>query len=304
MVERAPSDSKADENSGKSSSSEEKDLVNEGGEVISEYEKQRMSRIKENRARLEALGLPNLASSLLGSVPKHQGKVKGKAKGKKKFEGKIRDDDDEYRPLEEENGESSSSEEYEEEELNVRLHRGSIRKEKNKSPLNATKFKKLPVQRLVNDSDTIDDDISLQQAIALSLGGLPEDSGALVSESPLNSSTHMDNAGLNRRKEGTKVQETFGRRKKRKMTTSRVQMSEDEMIAYFFLFDEAGKGNITVRDLQRVAKANDFVWTDKEVFDMIDCFDGDGHGKLNLSDFRMIMSRCNMIQGSETVEMG
>lgn len=44
---------------------------------------------------------------------------------------------------------------------------------------------------------------------------------------------------------------------------------------------EAGKGGITLRDLQRMAYTHDFTWSDKEMADMIHCFDSDGDGKVN-----------------------
>ncbi|XP_020228919.2 mitochondrial import receptor subunit TOM20 [Cajanus cajan] len=43
---------------------------------------------------------------------------------------------------------------------------------------------------------------------------------------------------------------------------------------------EAGKGTVNVRDLQSTATAHDFLWTDKELVDMIRYFDSDGDGKL------------------------
>lgn len=43
---------------------------------------------------------------------------------------------------------------------------------------------------------------------------------------------------------------------------------------------EAGKGGITALDLAKVADAHDFMWTDKELADMIHCFDSDGDGKV------------------------
>ncbi|KAF2303503.1 hypothetical protein GH714_018838 [Hevea brasiliensis] len=68
-----------------------------------------------------------------------------------------------------------------------------------------------------------------------------------------------------------------------------------------FWHAEAGRGLLTVRDLQRVATAHDFTWTDRELTDMIHCFDSDGDGKLNLDDFRKIVCRCNMIRGKADV---
>ena len=36
-----------------------------------------------------------------------------------------------------------------------------------------------------------------------------------------------------------------------------------------------------MRDLRRVAIAHDFMWTDKELSDMIHCFDSGGDGKVS-----------------------
>lgn len=77
------------------SSSEDAETATQG---ICEYEKQRLSRIAENRARLEALGLPKIASSLKGMG--HNVRVK---KGKDKVE-----DDEDYTPDDVEARSSSS----------------------------------------------------------------------------------------------------------------------------------------------------------------------------------------------------
>lgn len=113
--EEPPSDysEPEEENPQKSRSSTENRIDDEEEEEIPDYEKQRLSRIRENRARLEALGLPTLASSFLGSVRKHPNT---QSKGKKKVSTKKRQQDDEYRPSEGEDGESSSTEEEEEED--------------------------------------------------------------------------------------------------------------------------------------------------------------------------------------------
>lgn len=68
----------------------------------SEYEKQRLSRMAENRARMEALGLRKMASLLMGSA-QNSTKTKGKAK--------VTQDDEDYRPQEEEPSSSSHEEE-------------------------------------------------------------------------------------------------------------------------------------------------------------------------------------------------
>ncbi|XP_021898569.1 calmodulin-like protein 3 isoform X2 [Carica papaya] len=129
--------------------------------------------------------------------------------------------------------------------------------------------------------DYVEDDDELMKAIALSL---------------------QDSAGASclTHNERKKNAEDTGRQKRKKSFTSRVQMTEDELVIHFYQFDESGKGGITVRDLQKIALAHDFMWTDEELADMIRCFDGDGDGMLNLDDFRKIISRCNMLRGSDT----
>ncbi|KAF9600514.1 hypothetical protein IFM89_009963, partial [Coptis chinensis] len=45
------------------------------------------------------------------------------------------------------------------------------------------------------------------------------------------------------------------------------------------IYTEAGKGGVSVKDLRKVAIDHDFVWSDKEMADMIHLFDSDGDGK-------------------------
>uniref|UniRef100_A0A453CFF3 EF-hand domain-containing protein n=1 Tax=Aegilops tauschii subsp. strangulata TaxID=200361 RepID=A0A453CFF3_AEGTS len=80
---------------------------------------------------------------------------------------------------------------------------------------------------------------------------------------------------------------------------SRIQLSEDDVVAIFFSFDEAGKGYIAPWDLEKMANINDFIWTDFELSKMIHCFDSDKDGKISLEEFRTIVSRCNMLQEPE-----
>lgn len=98
------SESEAEQTSENSSGSEERenpiDGQRHGG--IAEYEKQRLSRIAENRARMEALGLRKMASSFMGSS-RNLRSNKGKAK--------VVDDDEDYRPEKEEPSSSSEEEE-------------------------------------------------------------------------------------------------------------------------------------------------------------------------------------------------
>ncbi|KAM4072077.1 hypothetical protein ACB094_11G110300 [Castanea mollissima] len=144
--------------------------------------------------------------------------------------------------------------------------------------------KKVPAHKGLSKSDYIDNDDALRQAIALSLqesAGLSD----VVHCGPLKcSEADVVNAKLMRRRD-------FG---------SRVQMTEDELVVNFFQFDDTWKGGITVRDIERVANAYDFMWTEQELSDMIHCFDSDRDGKLSLEDFRKIVGRCNMIKGPES----
>lgn len=43
---------------------------------------------------------------------------------------------------------------------------------------------------------------------------------------------------------------------------------------------ESGRGSITLRDVARLAAVHDFTWNEKEMADMIYCFDSDGDGKV------------------------
>lgn len=59
---------------------------------VSDYEKQRLKRMAENKARMEAMGLHKMASSLMGSAQKSK---KRDVKGKKKV---GEEDDEDYQP--------------------------------------------------------------------------------------------------------------------------------------------------------------------------------------------------------------
>lgn len=112
MPKHDPSHSEHEETSENSSSeSEEAGKPSNGqkdrvGSSVSEYEKQRLSRIAENRARMEALGLPKIASSVMGSGQDGKRKNKKVQKGK----AKVFEDDEEYRPEEEKSCSYSSQE--------------------------------------------------------------------------------------------------------------------------------------------------------------------------------------------------
>ncbi|KAI3877058.1 hypothetical protein MKX03_004195 [Papaver bracteatum] len=277
---------------------DDNDKENDG---MTEYEKQRLSRIQENRARLEALRLPNLAATLSsgskGKIKQHE-QEKGRVGKKRK---KDDDDDDYVQPSDDEeeirvsSSYSTSGEDSDEEEFYQINKAGSSRsrrpKGKNIQSPKRRKGKKQLRRKNISESDFIcDEEKALMQAIALSLEG----SEAVNQEQYCN---------LTKRKGGGKVKENDERRKRIKLNTSRVQMTEDQVIIHFFQFDEAGKGNITKRDLQRVATEHDFSWSDEEMAAMIHCFDSDGDGKLSLEDFRKIAYGCNLVQSHANSSM-
>lgn len=297
MPKHDPSDSEHEETSENSSSeSDEAGKPSNGqkdrvGSSVSEYEKQRLSRIAENRARMEALGLPKIASSVMGSGQNGKRKNKKVQKGK----AKVFEDDEEYRPEEEESCSYSSQEEAMEEDDDddyLGEKTSGSRRKKNKG----SKSKKALPRSILSNKDCIDDDEALKQAIAMSLQGSVEVS-AVAHSGPLQRS-NVDNAEVNKRKGNNQIPEDTGRKRK-KSFASRLQMTEDELVLHFFQFDENCNGGLSLRDLQRVATAHDFMWTDKELADMIRCFDSDGDGKLSLDEFRKIVVRCNMIKEPE-----
>ncbi|XP_047338965.1 uncharacterized protein LOC124942490 [Impatiens glandulifera] len=262
------SSSDSHENDSNSSSEELEVPANrESKPRITEYEKRRLERIEENKSRIKALGLQNIAFSLMGSSRKTNEKVDRKGKRK------IDHEDEDYLPHkeEEDKGLSESSDEDDEELLN-KSKKMNRKGTKSKKGITAKNF-------IINSSDYVDDDDKeLLEAIALSLLDQP------VTDS-------------NRSNAETNLKENP--RKKKQTISGRAQMNDDELILHFYHFDEAGKGSINVRDLRRLAIAHDFTWTDKEMADMIHCFDSNGDGKLSLDDFRKIVTRCRLLQGSD-----
>lgn len=73
---------------------------------MTDYEKERMKRIEENKARMKAMGLDKLASSFIASVPAPISQNQNK-KGKRKL---GLEDDDEYQPSVDDQESSSSAE--------------------------------------------------------------------------------------------------------------------------------------------------------------------------------------------------
>ncbi|XP_076913834.1 uncharacterized protein LOC143584422 [Bidens hawaiensis] len=260
-------------------------------EKMTEYEKQRLKRIEENKARMKAMGLDKMASAFTASIPISQNNNNKKKKGKKKVG--LEDDDEEYNPsaAEEESSSSSSGSDNDDDEFCA----SRMKKSKPKKSTPSKKISKLSSTSNVVDDD---DDEALLKAIALSL---QDSQGFLDVKNKTPPQISEANASNDERKQSVRKDDS-GKRKRKKLFTSRVQMTEDELILHFFQFDEAGKGGISLRDVQRVAASHDFTWKDEEMEHMIHFFDSDGNGKLSLEDFTKIIERCNMRRESENTE--
>ncbi|XP_020572166.1 uncharacterized protein LOC110018989 [Phalaenopsis equestris] len=155
------------------------------------------------------------------------------------------------------------------------------------------------VRRGLIESDSIDDEAALMQAIALSLGATAGDSASTSVGVVQHSSANIAGEDAQGKKYKAKAKESARRKKVGKLNKARVQLTEDEVVAFFFSFDETSKGYITARDVKKMVSAHDFSWTDIEIGHMIHSFDNDGDGKLSLEDFRSILSRCKMLQATE-----
>ncbi|KAG8082790.1 hypothetical protein GUJ93_ZPchr0014g46650 [Zizania palustris] len=246
-----------------------------GDQPMNDYEKERLKRIRENEARLRALGIRRLAaSSLLRSPPPS-------AAGKGKRKNLPTDADEEYLPSDggeegEEEESSSTSEQDDEEDIK-----------------SSSRSRKKGKKKMLNSGKSSE---ALQQAIALSLAESLENSVAAMRAET--SSTGMEGSDSTpcKKNDDVPIQDSAKIRKIKKQGKSRIQLTEDDVVAFFFSFDEVGKGYITPWDLERMATVHDFIWTDSEISKMIHCFDSDRDGKINLEDFRTIVSRCNMLQ--------
>ncbi|CAA3028673.1 centrin-2-like isoform X2 [Olea europaea subsp. europaea] len=288
MLKSEFSDSESQENDSSGEESEKETPRSE--EKTSDYELQRLKRIEENKKRMEALGLHRIANSFIGSVQKDH-KKKCERTGKRK----VVDEDEEYKPSEIEEEIYSSSEED-----------GSDDDKFSGSQKGKAKKKTSTPKKQVPNSDILDDDAALTQAIALSLKDSAGFLDVPTSVPSLSPGAHAVDKISSHKERNSNSQDDVEKRKRKKMgkpINSRVQMTLDEMVIHFFHFD-VGKGNITLRDIQRVATAHDFMWSEREISDMIYCFDSDGDGKLNLDDFRKIVGRCNMIKDSDNGARG
>ncbi|WVZ86543.1 hypothetical protein U9M48_033302 [Paspalum notatum var. saurae] len=279
----------------------------ETDEPMTEYERQRLSRIRENEARLEALGLRGLAASPLLRNPSPAA-----AKGKPKK--RSADEDEDYVPYEDGGGEeeeeessSGSGRDSEVDEEGKSAYRSRAKGKKKKLSKSGKSTKSRPTEGNASFADVVDDDAALQQhfnnpnvqAIALSLAESSEKPVTAMGAETSSRATGATEGTPQKNNGKASVQDSAKNRKIKKLGKSRIQLTEDDVVAFFFSFDEVGKGYITPWDLERMATINDFIWTDSEISKMIHCFDSDGDGKINLEDFHSIVSRCNMLQEAE-----
>ncbi|KAJ1272020.1 hypothetical protein BS78_06G171200 [Paspalum vaginatum] len=211
----------------------------ETDEPMTEYERQRLSRIRENEARLEALGLRGLAASPLLRNPSPAA-----AKGKPKK--RSADEDEEYVPSEDGGGEEEEEEESssgsgrdsEVDEEGKSAYRSRAKGKKKKISKSGKSTKSTPTQGGASFADLVDDDAALQQAIALSL--------AESSKKPVPATGAETSSTATRASEGTpqknngkaSVRDSAKNRKIKKMGKSRIQLTEDDVVAFFFSFDE------------------------------------------------------------------
>ncbi|XP_010426598.1 PREDICTED: nucleolar transcription factor 1-like [Camelina sativa] len=227
--------------------------------TISEYEKKRLSRIAENNARLEALGIFKSAKALSSPPP-----------NSRKRRATNPEEDDDYRPLDDDDDDDDDDEDEDEDEEFL----GKRKNNKASPSPSKTKRSVLLSNKNLNPTGDDDTDDDFDKAIALSLqNSVP---------------TNEDSSSASTWKTNKKHQPAE--------FMSKMQMTDDELVVYFCQFDEAGKGFITLRDVANMATVHDFTWTDEELQAMIRCFDMDKDGKLSLDDFRKIATRCRMLK--------
>ncbi|GJV75004.1 centrin-2-like isoform X2 [Tanacetum coccineum] len=239
-----------------------------GSKKITEYEKERLKRIEENKERMKAMGLRKMANLVMASSPI------SKNKGKKKVGLK---DDQEYEPSGSDDDDDDDDDEY-------------CVKPKPKKSTPSKKYSKLS-----DNAGYVDDDEALMKAIALSLQDSP---GFLdtANKTPPQSSDANASIAEKTERNPTVRKDDSGKRKRKNMYSC---------IEEYFSFRVTivvGKGGINLRDLRRVAASHDFTWKDEEMEHMIQFFDSNEDGKLSLEDFTKIVERCNMRQGPENTE--
>ncbi|KAI4967364.1 hypothetical protein ZWY2020_028333 [Hordeum vulgare] len=281
---------------------------------LTEYEKERLARIRENEARLEALGIRRLAASPLLNQPSSAAAAAAAgAKRNRRSDPTMRTRST-SRPTGA--GEESSSASDQDTEEDFKPSSRSNQKGKAKKKLNLGS----PSKSTFREEDAIA--LSLAEpskssvttaepsksSVTTTTAAEPSKSSVTTAEPSKSSVTTTTTAETSSRgakgRKGTPckndnttpVKDSAKNGKTKKQVRSRIQLSEDDVVAIFFSFDEAGKGYIAPWDLEKMANVNDFIWTDFELSNMINFFDNDKDGKISLEEFRAIVSRCNMLQ--------
>lgn len=238
---------------------EEEKIDSDGGHLLlTDYEKQREHRIKENAAKLAALKLPTLASSFWSSPS-----LGRPQKGSRKRKGK---EDEDYMP-----NDSGSNSDTDDSNNNEEASYPGI-------------------QQDANADD--DEDRALQQALALSL------------ETSVDDITGVRSRVSQTRKNKRHVSNKNDKTKKRKKGQQEQQFTNDDIAAIFSLIDEQGKGKFSATDLNRVARLHDFTWSKQEISDMIDIFDHNKDGQLDLLEFQDVFGRTGMLKTPEPATGG
>ncbi|KAL3738873.1 hypothetical protein ACJRO7_020276 [Eucalyptus globulus] len=230
---------------------------------VSTYEKQRLSRIAENKRRMEALGLQNLASSVMGASRKAR---KGDAKGKRK----VGEDDDDDNDSDNEDGDYALA--WTAMVAMMMILASSMRRGKRK----VSKPKKKPrTKKLTNKLDYVDDDAELAK-------GLPK-----------------NEAGVNLKGRVEKTQENPRMLKRRKTVLGKGGITAHDLAkvadAHDFTWTDEDPGN-TLKWGSNVDSGFGSLGIKLSVCDVAYL----SMLQLSLDDFSKIVHRCKMIQGSES----
>ncbi|MCO5556918.1 hypothetical protein L7F22_010473 [Adiantum nelumboides] len=222
----------------------------EGQLLLTDYEKQREQRLKDNAAKLASLNLPSLASSL-GPSRRPQRQT---TSSKKKI-------DDDYVP-------SSSSDSQDSDGYDTQ---------------DDCDFQGAGLQVQQDQVLDLDEDQAIEQAIALSL--------QIPADTVTKTKSKVPRTQRNKRQVSDKKGSATKRRK-----GVQEQFTAEEIAAIFSIIDEQGNGKFSVAELERVVRFHDFTWSKQEIADMIDIFDSDKDGQLDLPEFQSIFGRMNMLR--------
>lgn len=151
------------------------------------------------------------------------------------------------------------------------------------------------------------EDQALKQALALSLEAFVDmGKSERILKSTLDPSDNGDQRkGYNNRnntkeknhKDTHQISGSNNMRKRhRKGWKDQLQFTDDDIATFFSLIDEQGKGMFSVTELEHIACCHDFTWSEQEIFDMINIFDSNKDGQLDLPEFRAVFVLGNMMK--------